>query len=418
MLSRGNGDRNIYRNIIGIAVTWSIVFPLFTMETQYEQIYMVVLGATPSIVGLVYGLSIIALSLARLVGGYLTDRIGRKKLIYVFTYIVGLLYLIPSFFADWRILAIALIIINASFMFQPAISAIMADSTSPETRGKYYSLMNTISLLSTIPAPLIAVSIIADNGIVEGMKLIYLVIALGFILAGFIRHMVLVETLNIEKIEIERINERGRRIIGDYLDALNFVKKYLKWPLAARIIMFMSGFAVLNFTGIYISETMGMGREYWGNVYFYANLITVIVIIFLGNISDRIDRRIPIVLSLTVYVPLVYILTVVRSLSEPVLMLSIILALSGILIVNNTIFTVLFALEADLIPKEIRGKTQAILALIGSTISAITQIIYGKIYEMDPVAIFQIASMIALIGSLVLTISALRRRKLTFFGRN
>lgn len=392
-------DVNIYRNILAIAITWGIVFPLFTMEMQYEQIYMVVLGATPGIVGLVYGASIITLALARLIGGYLADAIGRKRTIYIFTYIVALLYFIPAIYPDWRILAIALILINASFLFQPAISAIMADSTSPKTRGKFYSIMNIVSLLSTIPAPLIAVQIIKEKGIISGMQLIYLIIALGFLSAAAIRHTLMIETLN-----KGGLNERNQNngAVQDYLEAISFVSRNLKWPLTARVIMFMSGFAVLNFTGIYVSETLGLGREYWGQVYFYANLITVITIIVLGNLSDRIDRRVPIIASLAIYSPLVYMLSIVEKLEPQGLFIVITVSLTGILIVNSTIFTVLFALEADLIPKGIRGKTQAILALIASTISATAQVIYGKLFEINPKIVFQIAPTIAMIGAVYL----------------
>ena len=394
-------DRNIMANIYVIALTWGLLFPLFTMETQYEQIYMVVLGATPSIVGLVYGVSIITLAFARLIGGYLADEFGRKKIIYVFTYLVGIFYLIPAFVPDWRVLAVSLVLINASFLFQPAISAIMADSTSPKTRGKYYSIMNTVSLLTTIPSPLVALWIITTYGIIKGMQLVYLLLALGLMTAGFIRQVFMVET-HIKNVDRETINVSSA--ISSYLESLGFIKERLRWPLIARIVMFISGFAVLNFTGIYISEVLGFGREYWGRVFFFANIITVVVIIGLGNLADRIDRRIPILVTLFTYSPLVYALSVIQGFPGEYLFPMFVLSVASILIVNNAIFSVLFALEADLIPKPIRGKTQALLALISSSISAVTQIVFGRIFEMDPTLLFRIASVLALLAAVYLIV--------------
>ena len=406
-------DRTIIRNVLAIAITWGIVFPLFTMETQYEQIYLVVLGASPSMVGLIYGVSIIALAFARLIGGYLADVIGRKRTIYIFTYIVALLYFIPVMYADWRILAVALILINVSFLFQPAISAIMADSTSPKTRGRLYSIMNTVSLLSTIPAPIIAVQIISQKGIVEGMRFIYFIIAIGFLFAAVIRHFLMVETIKNDGETIHSFD----KALNDYKEALKYVLDNLRWPLVARIVMFIAGFAVLSFTGIYISETLGFGRTYWGQVYFYANLITVIVVVVLGNLSDKIDRRIPIIAVLLAYIPSVYLLSIVDKLGNTLVFPAIVISVSSILIVNNTAFTVLFALEADLIPKNIRGKTQAILALAGSSTSAITQTIYGRIYEIDPKLVFEITAVIILVGTLYL-ISRVHGRQVKKINRN
>ncbi len=392
-------DRNILANIYVIAVTWGLLFPLFTMETQYEQIYMVALGATPSIIGFIYGVSIITLALARLIGGYLADEFGRKKIIYLFTYLVGLFYLIPAFIPDWRVLAVSLVLINASFLFQPAVSAIMADSTSPKTRGKYYSIMNTASLLTTIPSPLLALWIIETYGLIKGMQLVYLFLAIGLMTAGFIRQVFMIET-HLKSEDSDFVNVSS--IVSSYFGTLGFIKKKLRWPLIARIAMFISGFAVLNFTGIYISEVLGFGRDYWGRIFFFANIITVAVIIGLGNLADRVDRRIPIVVTLFTYSPLVYALSVVQDFPRDYVFPMFVLSVASILIVNNATFSILFALEADLIPKPIRGKTQALLALISSSISAIAQIVFGKIFETNPTLLFRIASILALLTAVYL----------------
>ena len=393
-------DRNILRNIVVMAVTWAIIFPLFTMETQYEQIYLVVLGASPSIVGLIYGLAIISLAFARLIGGYLSDNWGRKRTIYVFTYIVGLLYLIPATIPDWRVVAAALILINISFLFQPAIGAILADSTTKEWRGRIYSVMNTLSLLVTIPAPLLATWIILEKGMINGMMYIYLLLSIGLLVSGFLRHFGLIETLDKEEVKANNTDSP----INQYIGVIKFIFKELKWPLFARITLFVSGFAVLNFTGIYISEYLGYGRAYWGQIYFYANLITVIVVVILGFLSDKIGREKPILSALGLYPFLIIPLSLSQNITGGNFFLLAIIAVAMMTTINNLIFTVLIALEADLTPNEIRGKTTAILALFGSTISAFFQITYGYIFEINPHLIYVIASLFAFLGFVILGI--------------
>jgi len=394
-------DKNIWRNIISMGLTWAIIFPLFIMETQYEQIYLVVLGATPSIVGLIYGAAIISLAFARLIGGYLSDNWGRKRTIFLFTYLAGFIYMIPAFVPDWRIVALSLILINISLLFQPAIGAILADSTTKEWRGRIYSVMNTLSLLVTIPAPLLATQIIKSKGIINGMMFIYFIISIGFLISGLVRHLGLVETLELEKID----EANNGSPVEQYLDVIKFIFKKLRWPLIASVVMFVSGFAILNFTGIYISEYLEYGREYWGEIYFYGNLITVFIVVILGTVSDKIGREKPILATLGLYPILIAPLALGNTADPESFFMIAIIAVATISTVNNLIFTVLVALEADLTPNEIRGKTTAILALFGSTFSAIFQIAYGFIFEVDPEMIYIVASIFAIIGVVILSLT-------------
>ena len=397
-------DKTIWRNILAIMITWGILSPLFTMEIQYEQLYLKYLGEPPLYIGLTYGLAIILLAFSRLLGGYLADNFGRKRLIFVLTYLVGLMYFIPYLIVDWVIVSITLIVMNIFFLFQPAISAIIADSSEQRIRGRIYSIMNTLSLLLTIPAPIFANYFVKKFGLINGMRIIYLIIALGFLLAGFIRHTLLVETLSY------RGGLSFDKIVSSYREAAKFAIKYLKWPLVARIVLFSTGFATLNFTGLYIADYLGYGRDYWGEVFFYANLITVFVVLLLGFASDRIGREIPILTAMIYYIPTIALLLYPKNpfMGE---FAAFIVAVSAIMIARGTIFSTLFAYEADLIPKELRGKATALLALISSFTSAMFQILYGALYEINPHLIYITSIALSIFGVITLTTLTIKNQQ-------
>jgi len=306
-------DITIWRNILAITITWGVLFPVFVMEIQYEQLYLKHLGASPFYIGITYAAGIVALSISRLLGGYLADNIGRKKLIYVFTYIVGILFFIPYLIVDWVIVAFTLVIINIFFLFQPAVSALIADSSEARLRGKLYALMNILSLLVTIPAPMIANYLVGLYGLVNGMRLIYLITAIIFLLSGFLRQAMLVETFRMSENKIEFAD-----MLKGYKCTIKFSFNYLKWPLFARIILFSTGFAILNFTGIYVSDILGLGKMYWGEVFFYSNIITVVIVLSLGFLSDKIGRKIPILSSMIFFIPTVALLYLVNPVLEKI----------------------------------------------------------------------------------------------------
>ncbi|MEX2701482.1 MAG: MFS transporter, partial [Candidatus Baldrarchaeota archaeon] len=116
----------IHGNVLVVAVTigfWSFGM---RMTQSYASLYILALGATPFILGIISATSTFVLAFMRIPGGYIADRWGRKKVIYILTFFVALTYFIYAFAVDWKWILVAAILSSLSLLYQPALQAIIA----------------------------------------------------------------------------------------------------------------------------------------------------------------------------------------------------------------------------------------------------------------------------------------------------
>lgn len=110
-------------NLAVFAISWLIWTPISIATRTYRQVYLIGLGASPAIVSLILSVSSFTVAFARIPGGYLTDRVGRKRLIVPLTFLVGFSSLIYAFAPSWEWFLIGVIINQIAHLYQPSISA-------------------------------------------------------------------------------------------------------------------------------------------------------------------------------------------------------------------------------------------------------------------------------------------------------
>jgi len=89
-------------NLRILILSWMLMTPVMIMLSVYEPLYINGLGASTAIVGLIYSISTIVLSLVRILGGYVADRYGRKKIIVFMSFGVALSYLFYAYATSWE----------------------------------------------------------------------------------------------------------------------------------------------------------------------------------------------------------------------------------------------------------------------------------------------------------------------------
>lgn len=129
--------KEIYILFFGRIVTamGSFVHPMLTLMLKVK------LGFSPSVIAIVLAIST-ALSLpASIIGGKLTDVIGRKKIIVIFDLISEVLFIVAGIL-PFSIATLVIIFIASLFqqMEGPAYSALVADFSTPKDREKAFSL--------------------------------------------------------------------------------------------------------------------------------------------------------------------------------------------------------------------------------------------------------------------------------------
>lgn len=368
-------------NLLILTLSWMVWNPALRMLEPYDKLYMQDLGATPFIVGGIAALSTAAVALIRVPGGYIADRFGRKKIIVTMTFTVALAYLFYAFAPSWEWIFVGALISNFCLIYQPALMAMRADSVSPEKRGTGFALADFLPMLVSIPAPIISGYLVSTMGRVDGMRLVYLATVCMGAVAAFIR-LLLKETLPKKPVRPTRKTSGGFRedFKREYLDATKFVFRFLPY-LALLYVIFEFGFmGCYWFFQIFAVDFLGISNGDWGVVYTLSLVVYLGTVMPIGVLVDKVGRR-KLILSLTGIVCFSAFLFALTPQRTEYTLIYVLIAFPMLMLANAVTFNVFSALEADLVPREKRGRVSATLLLLSGIAGAAGQTLTGFTYE-------------------------------------
>jgi MFS family permease len=167
--------------LLNAVLRWVLV-ALVIANVASEMVYTLLpihlsrMGATPTQIGLVFTGGGLFIALLQFFGGWISDRLGRLKAIAIGSVIATLGYLgfwlAPSW--PWIFPAICLEFVSAALV-GPSFSALIADQSSPENRGKTFGIMRGVLSVVTILGPLI-------GGVISNFAGFRMMFGLAFIL--------------------------------------------------------------------------------------------------------------------------------------------------------------------------------------------------------------------------------------------
>lgn len=147
--------------LLNAVLRWVLV-ALVIANVASEMVYtllpvhMLKLGATPAQIGLVFTGSGIFVAVLQFFGGWISDRLGRLRAIALGSIIATLGYLgfwlAPSW--PWILPAACLEFVSAALV-GPSFSALIADQSTAENRGKTFGIMRGVLMVVTILGPLL-----------------------------------------------------------------------------------------------------------------------------------------------------------------------------------------------------------------------------------------------------------------------
>lgn len=376
-------------NILVFAISWGIWTPISIATRTYRQIYLLKLGATPAIVSMILSVSSFSVAFARIPGGYLADRYGRKTLIVPLTFVVGVCSLLYAFAPTWQVFLIGIIINQAAHLYQPAIRSILADSLPKEQRGVGYSFLRVFPNLIAILGPSLALFLIAQAGsLVRGVRFAYFLSFFAGIGIATLRWKLLRSTVEGKKEKESLLEDIKHR----YGKAKDFILAHLK-SLVLLYIFYRIGHGIMVLTQIYV--VFLSSPAYWGLLSILRRVMVFLLTIPFGFLTDRKGRKPPLLLGLIALASSGFLLwfTTEATVRTFALLATILLGVSWA--VRST---ALRSLEADLVPKQLRGRVSGVLSFTSGVAYAIGQLIAGPLYEYMPALPF-------LISGLLITIS-------------
>lgn len=374
-------------NYATLVTSWIIVDFASELPATYFGLYVLGLGATETILGVIGLSQFLALASFQFPGGYLADKYGRKWLISTMTFGVGLSFVFYAVAPSWTFILLGAILMSIfNSTYQPALNAMISDSLPAERRGMGFSIVMLIASASTTPSPAVAGLLRARFGLIDGMRIAYGIVVVLFLVAGFFRFFFLKETV------VSTSRPRLKEIIQSYPTALK--ESFGVWKKVPRSMfyLFLSfsvavfGFSAMNlYTVIYATRVLHIEEVMWAFIIAIVPVTTILLAIPVGKFVDKIRRKIPLLISL-----LVFGLAMWFFMNGDLARVAVSLVLLGAgQVMMNASFG---ALQTDLTPKELRGKVNGFINFGTFIVMAAGALLGGYLYEhVSPQAPFMVA---------------------------
>jgi MFS family permease len=396
----------------------SIVYPYFSL-------YILALGGTPTQVGLINSLGIIAGMFLYPVGGYVADKMGRVKLVGFTTYAYAISH-IPFIFAkDWRTLAVGQFFSQLFLFYSPAMNALQADSLPPGVRGRGFATIMAIPSSIRIIAPYIGGWLITayggdDAALIQAIRLCWGVAFLTGLLVATIRLKYLKETIPEDEIT-EKLTLRDLpRIVKESYRSIFESIRWMDSPLRSIVIIEMVSalFVAMSapFWVVYAKQVVSLSVYQWGVVLPIAGLLGIILAFPLGSLVDRWGPRRMILVAMAMAPPAIFLYLYSGG------FYGVLAILCVMTIINGMMMPAFSTLIANIIPRSRRGRLYSLLGERGVMFSfgnfwgggfllfpaaALGSYIGGHVYELNPSYPWIILSASAL-GSLALALRYIR----------
>ncbi|MCB2209500.1 MFS transporter [bacterium] len=265
------------------------------MYATMLPLYIKHLGANVVQIGVFFTVSQIIPLVLQVLGGWVSDTIGRLRSVAIGS-LIGLgAFISPIFVPTWQWLYLSESLNSVTrSLIGPSFGAFIAEETPEENRGKVYGITDTIYTVVTVVGPPLA-GWLADT---YGFRVMLAVSAAIYIIATTIR-------LILARVAGKKRNEQAREKLNFDSFKLNFKTIFtlaiagglLTWLLltdGVRDIAFSLSFTLLP---VYLEEIGGMSLQQIGwlsSIYGLAMMITTIPA---GWLADKIGERITIALG-------------------------------------------------------------------------------------------------------------------------
>jgi MFS family permease len=298
------------------------------------------------------------------IAGHITDHADRIRLLVLSGFLSSLFLLMTVFAPNWQIVAVASLLFGLIVFQFPAYASLVADSLSPQERGRDLGIMNTISGAPAIFAPFIAGLIIDRYTPNLGLRILYAAMLVFYLIGTFIQFRFLREHTSTPREPLKLVSLT--RALGQAYGTIPSLVKQMSSPLKALawVILFsflISGLAS-SFWVVYATEQIGLSAAQWGLIMLVEAVVRLVVILPAGMLVDAWGRKNVLLAALVISLVATPLFVILKSMTAILLVRSAIGAASSLAMPACT------ALMADLAPRRTRGQMMAAIGQGGMMI--------------------------------------------------
>jgi MFS family permease len=258
------------------------------------SVYLADLGASVSQIGIVYSVASIVPLVLQVIGGWLSDSIGRLRtvalgsLVAVFGYLG--FWLAPTW--QWVLVALAFEYVSGSLV-GPSFGAYVADESDVAQRGRVFGLAQSIFMIVLVVGPPLA-GWLSDQA---GFKLTLLLAFILYLLATVLRIWMAFNKRFDSLKHLEPPTWAGfRGQVGGIL-ALLISGGVLTWILITDGVGDISWRLSDALQPIYLTDVLGLSITQFGILHAVVGLVVMLVTLGAGWLSDRTSERLTITLG-------------------------------------------------------------------------------------------------------------------------
>ncbi len=353
------------------------------MANPYQTLYFFSFGASPLLVGILIASGTAVTILALLVGGYVADMWGRRKVIIIFSWVSVASAFVFSAINSIYLIPIPLMMSSIASVYTPAFNALMMDSIKPSDRVRGFSVFNAINTAPSVFAPTFGGILMTFFGIQEGVRLAYLGSALFGVCAVGIRTLRLGETYVVTPAQRKSffgfVKDSFVSGIKATRNSNSLVKKLLFYVTLAGI-----GTGLTSpFASLYIVHYLKVNPFDYSLVVDLAGLTTVVLLFVVVFLVKRIGAKNGVIVA-SVTAPLSNVVFTQAKTMDELLEWGVTGAVATA-IQTPSIAT----MQAETISASDRGKILAMFSILPALVSLPSQIAGGFLYtSVAPIAPF------------------------------
>jgi MFS family permease len=354
------------------ATVWALGFVSLFMDISSEMIHALLplflvttLGASTAVVGIIEGIAEATASIAKVFSGWLSDRLGQRKLLTVAGYALGAITK-PVFalaVTPFEVLGARFVDRIGKGIRGAPRDALVADVTPKEVRGRAYGIRQALDTVGAFVGPLLAMALMLAYA--GDMRAVFA----WAIVPGVVSVLVAIFWVK-EPPRAQQRSADGERL--RFADIRHVGLAY--WTIVAvgavfTMARFSEAFLVLR------AQNVGLALAYAPMVMVVMNVVYAALSTPAGALSDRYDRRHILALSLVPLIAADVLLAYVPSVAGAIAGV----ALWGVHMAMSQ--GLLAALIADAVPGQLRGTAFGVFNLVGGVALFFASFLAGWLWQ-------------------------------------
>jgi len=375
-----------------VSIASAAVFLLGLGEELWKKFlpkYLESLGATTLIVGVFGTAEDFFDAIYQYPGGWLADRLGRRRAFLTFVAIASAGYLVYLVSPSWPFLFLGLALAMAwQSMASPAIFSVIGDALPRERRAMGFTLQSILKRLPIVIAPLAGGALIASLGIIKGIHT-GLIITLA---------LALLTVLLLSKMNIAIQASRASGIVGVWRSFHSALKRLLVSDVIIRTCEGMTGVITI----LYVTNVQHFSVARYGTLVAIQMSTSIIVYIPAGRIADQVGRKPFVIVTFLSFA--LFPLAVIAASSFAILVLAFIVG--GLREIGEPARK---AMIVDFAQANVRARSVGLYYLVRSLSITPAAAIGGLLWRITPEVPFLVAGLIGLIGTIIFAVTVEER---------